>query len=313
MAGLMLFSNNAATTLATSINSSVTSLTVATGTGVLFPNPTGGQYFYMTLANVAGTVEIVKVTARSTDTFTIVRGQDGSSASSWVSGDKVEQRVVAVDLNNFGQLDSTNTWALAQTFTSGMIGNVTGNVSGSSASITGVNAIATGGTAASTAATARTNLGVAIGSDVLAYVVPGTSGNLLTSNGSAWTSAAPPATGGMTLLGTLSTPSGTSASLTGLTLTGYKQLLCVMNGVQLSSYSATKNISFGTAQLTSITTSPIYGQFWVDLTTGYTAVIASATANLSAATGYSTATTTLTITSGTVTFTGGSLLVYGVK
>jgi len=116
MSGLMLFANNAATTLASGITNTATSLSVASGTGSLFPNPTGGQYFYMTLANTSGTVEIVKCTARSTDTFTVTRGQDGTSAVSWNSGDKVEQRVVAADLNNMGQLDSTNTWAAAQTF-----------------------------------------------------------------------------------------------------------------------------------------------------------------------------------------------------
>lgn len=117
MAGLNLFTNNAATTLASGINNTDVSLTVATGTGALFPNPTAGQYFYCTLANNAGTVEIVKVTARSTDTFTIVRGQDGTTAVSWNTGDKVELRLVRASLNNFGQLDSTNTWDLAQTFT----------------------------------------------------------------------------------------------------------------------------------------------------------------------------------------------------
>lgn len=117
MAGLMLFTNNAATTLASNITNVATSLTVAAGTGSLFPNPTAGQYFYLTLANTAGTVEIVKCTARSTDTFTVTRGQDGTSAVSWVAGDKVELRLVRADLNNFGQLDSTNTWALAQTLT----------------------------------------------------------------------------------------------------------------------------------------------------------------------------------------------------
>jgi hypothetical protein len=58
------------------------------------------------------------------------------------------------------------------------------------------------------AATARTTLGVVPGTDVLANVVPSTSGNVLTSNGSAWTSAAP-AGGGLTV-GTTTITSGTS-------------------------------------------------------------------------------------------------------
>ena len=72
------FTNNATTTLASGINSSATSLTVATGAGALFPSLSGSDVFYVTLANLAGSVEIVKVTARSTDTFTIVRAQDRS-------------------------------------------------------------------------------------------------------------------------------------------------------------------------------------------------------------------------------------------
>ena len=117
MAGLNLFTNNAATTLASGVLIGDTSLTVAAGTGAEFPTLTGSEYFYCTIANNAGSVEIIKVTARSTDTFTIVRGQDGTSAAAWSSGDKVELRLTRIDLLNFPQLDSTNTFAAVQTFT----------------------------------------------------------------------------------------------------------------------------------------------------------------------------------------------------
>ena len=117
MSGLNQFTNNASTTLASGVSIGATSLTVSSGTGALFPTLAGSQYFYCTLANLAATAnEIVKVTARSSDTFTIVRGQDGTSAQAWSAGDKVELRLTAADLQNFPQLDSTNTFAQAQTF-----------------------------------------------------------------------------------------------------------------------------------------------------------------------------------------------------
>ena len=208
MAGLNLFTNNAATTLASAINSTVTSLSVASGTGTLFPTLTGSQYFYCTLATNAGTVEIVKVTARSTDTFTIVRGQDGTSAVSWSSGDKVELRLTNADLLNFPQLDSTNTFALAQTFTTAPVftdqaGTRTAMAaakSGANSDITSLTActtitglttplsVAQGGTGASTLTSNNVILGN--GTSAVAFVAPGTTGNILTSNGTTWTSAA---------------------------------------------------------------------------------------------------------------------------
>ena len=116
----MLFTNNAATTLASSISSTATSLTVASGTGSLFPNPTGTQYFYCTLqATTGSTIEIIKVTARSSDTFTIIRGQDGTGGSSFTAGDKVELRIVAATMNDLPKLDEVNQFTATNNYFGG--------------------------------------------------------------------------------------------------------------------------------------------------------------------------------------------------
>jgi len=100
----ILFTNNASSTLASSILSGATSLTVAAGQGALFPNPTAPDYFLLTLQAVAGTpIEIVQVTARSADTFTIVRAQEGTTASAFTGGDKVELRVTAAQMAGASQ------------------------------------------------------------------------------------------------------------------------------------------------------------------------------------------------------------------
>lgn len=92
----VLVSNNAYSTLGSAITSpSATSISLAAGTGSRFPSPTGGDYFFATIINTSNQTEIVKVTARSTDTLTVVRGQDGSTASTFSVGDRIEMRVTA--------------------------------------------------------------------------------------------------------------------------------------------------------------------------------------------------------------------------
>ena len=113
----MLFANNCNTTLSGGITAVATSLVVTSATG--FPVPTGSQYFYCTLADAATqtTIEIVKVTAVSGTTFTIVRGQDGTSGTIFASGAVVSLRLVRASLNDFPKLDETNTFTADQAIT----------------------------------------------------------------------------------------------------------------------------------------------------------------------------------------------------
>lgn len=112
----MKFTNNATTTLLTGISDTATSLTVANSTGALFPTLSGSDYFYCTIADAYGNVEIVKVTARSSDTFTIVRGQDGTTAATWTSGVGVELRVIAASFDSVVRTNEANTFTQTQTF-----------------------------------------------------------------------------------------------------------------------------------------------------------------------------------------------------
>lgn len=97
--GVQLYANNATSTVAApGITNVATSLPLASGTGSLFPSPTGSDYFILTLTQGSGTEtswEIVKVTARSGDTLTIVRAQEGTSAAAWATGSKAELRLTA--------------------------------------------------------------------------------------------------------------------------------------------------------------------------------------------------------------------------
>jgi len=94
------FKNNAFSTLLAGINDSVTTLVVASGHGARFPTIASPQYFYVTLIDASNNLEIVKVTARSSDTFTIVRNQESSGAKAFSTDDRVELRLTAQGLND---------------------------------------------------------------------------------------------------------------------------------------------------------------------------------------------------------------------
>jgi hypothetical protein len=89
------FTNNASGTLASSITTSSTTITLTTGQGAQFPSLAAGEFFFATLVDSSNNLEIVKVTNRATDVLTIVRAQDNTAARSFVGGDRFELRPVA--------------------------------------------------------------------------------------------------------------------------------------------------------------------------------------------------------------------------
>ena len=130
-------------------------------------------------------------------------------------------------------------------------------------------------------------------------------------------------TGGMTLLGTLTTTSGSTVTLSGLTLTSYKQLTIVVNGVSPSTTASIRtngnditgstvasyrqwgigNIYFGT----------IFGMHtYGEITIASDPNIVSAVTNTFVH-GLTTSSTSISFSVSAGTFDAGSILIYGVK
>ena len=103
--------NNATTTLSAAVTTTATSITVADGS--VFPTLSGSNYTYATLEDNSSNREIVKVTAISTNTLTVVRAQDNTTARAFSSGDKCELRINAALLNDIAEQADTGTTVIA--------------------------------------------------------------------------------------------------------------------------------------------------------------------------------------------------------
>ena len=101
------FTNFATSTVANvgGIGSGDLSVDVQPGDGALYPSLAGSEYFYCVLIDTSGNREIVKVTARATDTLTIVRAQDNTSARAFAENDKIELRVTAAAMEMIRDLN----------------------------------------------------------------------------------------------------------------------------------------------------------------------------------------------------------------
>ncbi|MFG1462116.1 hypothetical protein V5F77_04380 [Xanthobacter sp. DSM 24535] len=89
------FANNASSQLAASLTSAATTLTVTQGQGALFPALGAGDVFIATIVAADSTYEIVRVTARAVDTFTIVRAREDTTAKAFPIGARIELRMTA--------------------------------------------------------------------------------------------------------------------------------------------------------------------------------------------------------------------------
>jgi hypothetical protein len=106
--------NNATSTLAAGISNVDTTITIAPGDGAKFPAITGDQFFKATMVKATGEIEVVKVTARATDTLTVERAVEdvagAATAYAFSSGDRIECRWTSESITD--ELDRLDAAAL---------------------------------------------------------------------------------------------------------------------------------------------------------------------------------------------------------
>ena len=127
---IRLFSNNIDTTLADELTDSATTMVVANDAGLSSPvlQPSTGALTHvnfgnkivyipesetLTLLGEAGEVEVVRMTARTGTTLTVVRGQEGTTAQAWAAGSRVVSALTKMDAGAFLQNLSTHASGIA--------------------------------------------------------------------------------------------------------------------------------------------------------------------------------------------------------
>lgn len=99
-----VYVNNYSSALTSAITNSATTIFVNSASGL--PTLTGSQYYYLTIGS-GGTYEIVKVTARTATTLTVVRAQESTSGVAWSAGTAITMRATAESYVDW--TDSTQT------------------------------------------------------------------------------------------------------------------------------------------------------------------------------------------------------------
>lgn len=108
------FSNNASTTLFSAVTVSDTQIVVSPGGGSLFPELTGDNFFMITVVDTQGNLEIMGVTSRNVDTFTVRRAQENTPARAFPEGSVVELRLTAGSIGEIASQLTTDIIAATQ-------------------------------------------------------------------------------------------------------------------------------------------------------------------------------------------------------
>lgn len=112
------FANNINTTLASPLSSSGTNFTLASSANLPSSIP-AGEYLVVTLNDAATkkNYEIIYVgTISGANCSNLLRGQEGTAALSWLTGDFAYSPPTAGQQESFGQIGANNTWTGNDTF-----------------------------------------------------------------------------------------------------------------------------------------------------------------------------------------------------
>lgn len=98
------FINNFTTLLFADLGIGVPTMTLQSGDGASLDAAAGGTLsvtdnILITLQNAAGDIEIVNATGATGDVITIVRAQEGTTDSAWLTNDAVEARLTAATMD----------------------------------------------------------------------------------------------------------------------------------------------------------------------------------------------------------------------
>lgn len=104
-----VYSNNVQTVLASAVSSSATTITLSSSANLPTSIP-AGSYYAITLNDAAtrNVYEICYATAISGSTLTVLRGQEGTAAQSWLAGDYAYNTVTAGQMQSLQNAELSN-------------------------------------------------------------------------------------------------------------------------------------------------------------------------------------------------------------